>query len=193
MAKPSSTANAPSGTAGPFFVGSEQEMMRRSATGNDWENGHFPTCPACACTEMSPFRVTDPYHRNQNRSCSPGARSCQLAWQANRDPECLGMREPMSDSWAGGASWLLRCWLTSLDCRMAVECWMQARAQAQWRLWIADRMTACRVVGIDPSKEYVDYANSRNRFPDRVSFLRLHFGTRSGGLGGGFRYLSNYW
>lgn len=28
----------------------------------------------------------------------------------------------------------------------------------------------CRVVGIDPSKEYVSYANGRNPFPGRVSF-----------------------
>lgn len=35
---------------------------------------------------------------------------------------------------------------------------------------IAATKTNARVVGIDPSKEYVDYAASRNRFPDRVSF-----------------------
>lgn len=28
----------------------------------------------------------------------------------------------------------------------------------------------CRLVGIDPSKEYVAYANSRNPFPDRAAF-----------------------
>jgi SAM-dependent methyltransferase len=35
---------------------------------------------------------------------------------------------------------------------------------------IAERKTRARVVGIDTSKEYVAYAGSRNRFPDRVSF-----------------------
>jgi SAM-dependent methyltransferase len=35
---------------------------------------------------------------------------------------------------------------------------------------IAERKIRVRVVGIDPSKEYVAYANSRSPFPDRVSF-----------------------
>jgi SAM-dependent methyltransferase len=35
---------------------------------------------------------------------------------------------------------------------------------------IAERKGRTEVVGIDPSKEYVGYANSRNPFPDRVSF-----------------------
>ena len=35
---------------------------------------------------------------------------------------------------------------------------------------IAERKVRARVLGIDPSKEYVAYANSRNPFPDRVSF-----------------------
>lgn len=35
---------------------------------------------------------------------------------------------------------------------------------------IAERKSRVQVVGIDPSKEYVAYANSRNPFPDRVSF-----------------------
>jgi SAM-dependent methyltransferase len=45
---------------------------------------------------------------------------------------------------------------------------------------IAEREPRARVVGIDPSKEYVAYAGSRNRFADRVSFevgdaQQLHF------------------
>ncbi len=35
---------------------------------------------------------------------------------------------------------------------------------------IADRKPRCHVVGIDPSKEYVAYAASRNRFDARVTF-----------------------
>ncbi|MGH9674111.1 MAG: class I SAM-dependent methyltransferase [Bryobacteraceae bacterium] len=35
---------------------------------------------------------------------------------------------------------------------------------------IAERRPGCRVVGIDPSSEYIAYARSVNRFPDRVSF-----------------------
>jgi SAM-dependent methyltransferase len=35
---------------------------------------------------------------------------------------------------------------------------------------IAKRKVHSRVLGIDPSKEYVEYANSQNSFPDRVSF-----------------------
>jgi SAM-dependent methyltransferase len=35
---------------------------------------------------------------------------------------------------------------------------------------IAERKARSQVVGIDPSKEYVAYANSRNPFPDWVSF-----------------------
>lgn len=35
---------------------------------------------------------------------------------------------------------------------------------------IAERNAQSRIVGIDPSREYVAYANSRNPFPDRVSF-----------------------
>jgi SAM-dependent methyltransferase len=35
---------------------------------------------------------------------------------------------------------------------------------------IARLKPAARITGIDPSKEYVSYANSRNRSPDRVSF-----------------------
>ena len=35
---------------------------------------------------------------------------------------------------------------------------------------IAERNNQSRVLGIDPSKEYVAYANSRNPFPDRASF-----------------------
>jgi len=35
---------------------------------------------------------------------------------------------------------------------------------------IAERNVRARVLGIDPSKEYVTYANSRNPFPDRASF-----------------------
>ncbi len=35
---------------------------------------------------------------------------------------------------------------------------------------LAERRPRCRVVGIDPSKEYVAYAKSKNRFPDRVTF-----------------------
>ena len=35
---------------------------------------------------------------------------------------------------------------------------------------IARLRTHCQVVGIDPSKEYVDYADSRNPFPDRARF-----------------------
>ena len=45
---------------------------------------------------------------------------------------------------------------------------------------IAQRKSKARVVGIDPSKEYVAYANSRNAFPARTSFQigdaqKLHF------------------
>jgi SAM-dependent methyltransferase len=35
---------------------------------------------------------------------------------------------------------------------------------------IAQRKTGARVVGIDPSNEYVAYANSRNPVPDRITF-----------------------
>src|SRR6185312_553544 len=35
---------------------------------------------------------------------------------------------------------------------------------------IAERKSHAYVVGIDPSSEYVAYANSRNPFPDRVGF-----------------------
>ena len=35
---------------------------------------------------------------------------------------------------------------------------------------IAERSVHCQVVGIDPSKEYVGYAASRNPFPGRASF-----------------------
>jgi SAM-dependent methyltransferase len=35
---------------------------------------------------------------------------------------------------------------------------------------IAERKPRSRIVGIDPSKQYVAYANSRNPFPDRASF-----------------------
>jgi len=35
---------------------------------------------------------------------------------------------------------------------------------------IADSKAKVRVLGIDPSREYVAYASSRKRFPDRVSF-----------------------
>jgi len=37
-------------------------------------------------------------------------------------------------------------------------------------LSIAKSKIHCQVSGIDPSKEYVEFANSRNPFPDRVSF-----------------------
>ena len=37
-------------------------------------------------------------------------------------------------------------------------------------LSIAGSKVHCRVLGIDPSKEYVEFARSRNAFPDRVSF-----------------------
>ena len=45
---------------------------------------------------------------------------------------------------------------------------------------IAKQKTRSHVLGIDPSKVYVEYANSRNPFPDRVSFQigdaqQLHF------------------
>lgn len=45
---------------------------------------------------------------------------------------------------------------------------------------IAERKPGARVLGIDPSKEYVAYANSRNPFPDRAGFevgdaQQLHF------------------
>jgi SAM-dependent methyltransferase len=45
---------------------------------------------------------------------------------------------------------------------------------------IAERKPRCRVLGIDPSTEYIAYANSRNPFPDRVGFevgdaQELHF------------------
>jgi SAM-dependent methyltransferase len=45
---------------------------------------------------------------------------------------------------------------------------------------IAERVAGAHVLGIDPSKEYVAYANSKNRFPGRVSFelgdaQQLHF------------------
>jgi SAM-dependent methyltransferase len=35
---------------------------------------------------------------------------------------------------------------------------------------IAERKTRMQVLGIDPSKEYVTYAKSKNPFPDRASF-----------------------
>lgn len=35
---------------------------------------------------------------------------------------------------------------------------------------LAERKVRVRVSGIDPSKEYVAYANARNPFPDRISF-----------------------
>jgi SAM-dependent methyltransferase len=46
---------------------------------------------------------------------------------------------------------------------------------------VAKRRTGVHVTGIDPSAEYVEYARSRNSFPDRVSFRtgdaqRLDFG-----------------
>jgi SAM-dependent methyltransferase len=34
---------------------------------------------------------------------------------------------------------------------------------------LAERKPRCHVIGIDPSKEYVAYANSKNIFPDRAS------------------------
>ncbi len=37
-------------------------------------------------------------------------------------------------------------------------------------LSIAKAKSHCRVLGIDPSKEYVEFATRRNPFPDRVSF-----------------------
>jgi SAM-dependent methyltransferase len=45
---------------------------------------------------------------------------------------------------------------------------------------IAERKGQARVLGIDPSREYVAYAISRNSFPDRASFVvgdaqQLHF------------------
>jgi ubiquinone/menaquinone biosynthesis C-methylase UbiE len=45
---------------------------------------------------------------------------------------------------------------------------------------IAERSGRAQVLGIDPSKEYVAYATSRNPFPDRASFdvgdaQQLHF------------------
>src|SRR5215472_6394147 len=45
---------------------------------------------------------------------------------------------------------------------------------------IAKAKTHCTVVGIDPSNEYVEYAKSRNTFPERVTFQagdaqQLHF------------------
>ena len=45
---------------------------------------------------------------------------------------------------------------------------------------IAERNGRARVLGIDPSKEYVAYASSKNPFPDRASFevgdaQQLHF------------------
>ena len=45
---------------------------------------------------------------------------------------------------------------------------------------IAERNVRLRVLGIDPSQEYVTYARSKNPFPDRASFemgdaQRLHF------------------
>lgn len=49
---------------------------------------------------------------------------------------------------------------------------------------IAERNSRLRVLGIDPSKEDVAYANSRNPFSDRVSFevgdaQQLHFADAS--------------
>jgi SAM-dependent methyltransferase len=46
---------------------------------------------------------------------------------------------------------------------------------------IAERNRTARVLGIDPSQEYVAYAASRNSFPDRATFevgdaQQLHFG-----------------
>ena len=35
---------------------------------------------------------------------------------------------------------------------------------------VAKRLTGVQVTGIDPSGEYMEYARSRNRFPDRVTF-----------------------
>ena len=35
---------------------------------------------------------------------------------------------------------------------------------------IAERKVQCRVLGIDPAKEYIAYANSRNSFPERAGF-----------------------
>jgi ubiquinone/menaquinone biosynthesis C-methylase UbiE len=35
---------------------------------------------------------------------------------------------------------------------------------------LAERKPRANVLGIDPSKEYVEYANSKNPFPDRVRF-----------------------
>jgi len=35
---------------------------------------------------------------------------------------------------------------------------------------LAERKPQAHVLGIDPSKEYVEYAKSKNRFPNRVSF-----------------------
>jgi SAM-dependent methyltransferase len=35
---------------------------------------------------------------------------------------------------------------------------------------LAERKPRSHVLGVDPSREYVSYANSRNAFPDRVSF-----------------------
>lgn len=51
-------------------------------------------------------------------------------------------------------------------------------------LEIAKRKPAIRVTGIDPSKEYVDYATSRNPSPDRIHFevgdaQDLHFGDKT--------------
>jgi SAM-dependent methyltransferase len=45
---------------------------------------------------------------------------------------------------------------------------------------IAERKPRCHVLGIDPSTEYIAFANSRNPFPDRVGFevgdaQELHF------------------
>ena len=35
---------------------------------------------------------------------------------------------------------------------------------------LAERRPGCQVVGIDPSREYIAYANAKNPFPGRVSF-----------------------
>ena len=57
---------------------------------------------------------------------------------------------------------------------------MSVQAQGRWRMRSPNEERMRRVLGIDPSQEYVAYAVSKNAFPDRVGFevgdaQKLHF------------------